>query len=455
MFKDKEFISSFLRIAFPIALQNLFVASLGIIDTIMVGQLGETAIASVSLANQIFFLLNFFLFGINSGAAIYTAQYWGARDIPGIRKVLGLCLMLGLSAWALFSILALGFPRQAVGFYSADPEVIQLGGEYLRIVGFSYLATTLTLCYTSVLRSTGVIRLPVIVGVATLCLNTGLNYLLIFGNFGFPRLGIAGAALATSIARVVECAALLVYTYLSRSPAAASPREMLAFKPRFIRLYFSVTLPVVVNEILWSLGVSFYSAIYAHVGTEAVAAYNVAITILNLATVVFTGISAACGILVGNAIGAGQLERAFQHARRSLLIGGILAVVVGVAMFLTRNLTLSIYRLTPSGMQAARDVLGILSFGVLSRALNPTIIVGILRSGGDTRFSAVLDVAAVWLVALPLAYLGAFVFSLPIAGVVACVLSEGLFKIVLGIKRVASKKWIHNLLQLEDAVVTG
>ena len=449
MFKDKEFIRSFLRIALPIALQNLFVSSLGIIDTIMVGQLGESAIASVGLANQIFFLLNFFLFGINSGAAIYTAQYWGARDIPGIRKVLGVCLMLGLSAWGLFSIVALGFPTQAVRFYSADPEVIKLGGEYLRIVGFSYLATTLTLCYTSVLRSTGVIRLPVIVGIATLCLNTGLNYLLIFGNFGLPRLGIQGAAIATSIARVVECAALLTYTYLSRSPAAASPGEMLAFKPRFIRLYFNVTLPVLINEILWSLGTSFYSAIYAHVGTEAVAAYNVAITILNLATVIFTGISTACGILVGNAIGAGQLERAYQHARRSLGIGGILAVLIGVIVFLTRNLSLSVYNLTPSGMQAARDVLGVLSFAVLYRAFNPTIIVGILRSGGDTRFSGVLDVAAVWLVALPLAYLGAFVFELPIAGVVACALTEGLFKMVIGLQRVASKKWIHNLVLVE------
>lgn len=453
MFKDKEFISSFLRIALPIALQNLFVSSLGIIDTIMVGQLGETAIASVSLANQIFFLLNFFLFGINSGAAIYTAQYWGARDIPGIRKVLGVCLMMGLSAWGLFSILALAFPSQAIRFYSADPEVIELGSKYLRIVGFSYLATTLTLCYTSVLRSTGVIRLPVFVGIATLCLNTALNYLLIFGNFGLPRLGVEGAALATSIARMVECAALLAYTYLSRSPAAASPREMLAFNPRFIRLYFQVTLPVVINEILWSLGTSFYNAIYAHVGTEAVAAYNVAVTILNLASVVFTGISAACGILVGNAIGAGHLEKAYQHARRSLMIGGVLALVVGTGVFLTRDLTLSIYQLTPSGMQAARDVLAVLSIAVLYRAFNPTIIVGILRSGGDTRFSAVLDVAAVWLVALPMAYLGAFVFSLPIAGVVACVLTEGLFKMLIGLRRVASRKWIHNLVLTEETTV--
>jgi putative MATE family efflux protein len=447
MFRDKEFIIPFIRIAAPIALQNLFVSSLGIVDVMMVGQLGEAAIASVSLANLIFFLLNFTLFGINSGAAIFTAQYWGARDVAGIRKVLGVCLALGLTACVLFSGMSLLFPRQVLGFYSADPVVIDLGSQYLQIVGISYLATTLTLCYISVLRSTGRVRLPVFFGITTLCLNTGLNYLLIFGNFGFPRLGVQGAAIATSIARILECLAILGYAYFSRSPAAASPREMLAIDAGFLRTYFSVTLPVIINEVLWSLGTSFYSAIYAHVGTEAVAAFNVAVTILNLSSVLFVGVSTACGILVGNAIGAGQSDRAYQYARRCLWIGGILSAIIGMIVFFGRDLALSVYQLTPSGIQAARDVLGVLTIAVVYRAFNPTIIVGILRSGGDTRFSAILDVAAVWLVALPLAYLGAFVLQLPIALVVLCVLSEGLFKMVIGLHRFHSKKWINNLVQ--------
>ncbi len=447
MFNDKAFITPFIRIAVPIALQNLFISSLGIIDTILVGQLGDSAIAAVGLANQIFFLLNFTLFGINSGAAIFTAQYWGAGDVRGIRRVLGVCLGLGLAACLVFTVLAVGFPVQALSFYSADPEVIRLGSAYLGIVGFSYLATTLSLCYVTILRTTGVIRFPVMVGIATLCLNTGLNYLLISGHLGFPRLGVQGAALATSTARILECLAVLVYAYRSHSPAAASPREMIASEPGFLSKYFRVTGPVVVNEVMWSLGTSFYSAIYAHVGTEAVAAYNVAITILNLFCVLFTGISAACGVLVGNSIGEGDFERAFQHARRSLILGGGLALVIGLLVFLTRDLTLSIYNLSPGGTQAAHDILGVLCIMVVYKAFNPTIIVGILRSGGDTRFSAVLDVSAVWLVALPLAYLGAFVLELPIAWVVLCVLSEGLYKMIIGLYRVSSRKWINNLVQ--------
>lgn len=450
MFRDKAFTAAFIRIALPIALQNLFVSSLGILDTLMVSSLGDTAIAAVGLANQVFFLLNFTLFGINSGAAIFTAQYWGAGDISGIRRVLGVCLGLGFSACAVFSVVALAFPFQALNFFSSDPSVIDLGGQYLRIVGSSYAATTITLAYTAILRSTGRIRLPVFFGIATLCLNTGLNYLLIFGHFGFPRLGVPGAALATSVARILECLALLVYTYLSRSPAAATPKEMARFDRSFLKIYFNITAPVVLNEILWSLGTSFYSAIYAHVGTEAVAAYNVAVTILNLATVIFTGISTACGILVGNSIGAGQYEQAFQHARRSLILGAILAVGVGLAIFFGRDLALSIYTLSPTSRDAAFNVLGVLTVAVIYRALNPTIIVGILRSGGDTRFSAVIDVGAVWLVALPLAYLGAFVLHLPIHWVVACVMAEGLFKMVTGLLRVISRKWIHNLVEVSE-----
>ena len=449
MFKDKEFIALFIKIAIPIALQNLFVSSLGIIDTLMVGQVSETAIAAVGLANQAFFLLNFTLFGITSGAAIFTAQYWGARDIAGIRKVMGMCLLLGFTACAFFSMIALGFPTQALNFYSADPAVIELGSGYLRIVGFSYVATTITLCLTTILRSTGYIRLPVIVAIATLCLNTGLNYLLIFGNFGFPKLGVQGAAVATSIARILECAALLVYVYLSRSPAAASPRELVAFDRGFLGIYFRITAPVILNEVLWSLGTSFYSAIYAHVSTESVAAYNVAMTILNLSAVLFVGITTACGVLVGNAIGAGELDKADLYARRCLWIGGWLAVGVGLIVFFGRNVALSVYTLTPSGTQAASDVLAVLAIAVIYRAFNPTIIVGILRSGGDTRFSAILDVSAVWVVALPLAYLGAFVFHLPIQWVVLCVLSEGLFKMIFGLIRVGSKKWINNLIRAD------
>lgn len=445
MLFDKAFLNPFIKIVLPIALQYLFISALGIVDTMMVGQLGATAIASVSLATQVFFLLNFTLFGVQTGAAIFTAQYWGNHDIPGIRRVLGVCLTIGFAACGIFSVMALGFPTQALGFYTQDPEVVALGSQYLRIVGLSYVATTITACYTSVLRSVGRIRMPVLIGILTLCLNTALNYLLIFGHFGFPQLGVVGAATATSIARVLECLGLLAYTYLSRSPAAASIKELTRIDRRFWGIYLGVAAPVVVNEVLWSVGTSLYNAVYAHIGTEQLAAVSVATTLLNLASVIFNGISTACGIMVGNAIGAGQPEKAFLVAKRSLILGFSLALVVGGGLFLARFSAIDLYQLNPATRQYAYDVLGVLSFAVIFRALNPTIIVGTLRSGGDVRYSALLDVGAVWLVGVPLAFLGGFVFHLPIQWVVACALGEGLSKSIIGLRRVASKKWMHDL----------
>lgn len=445
MLRDKAFLNPFIKIVLPITLQYLFISSLGIVDTIMIGQLGAEAIAAVSLANQVFFLLNFTLFGVHTGAAIFTAQYWGNGDIPGIRRVLGVCLAIGFAACVLFSMLALGFPGAALGFYTRDPNVIALGSQYLRMVGLSYAATTITACYTSVLRSVGRIRAPVGIGILTLCLNTALNYLLIFGALGFPRLGVLGAALATSAARILECVGVLIYTYASRSPAAASPKELTRIDRRFWGVYLGVAAPVVLNEVLWALGSSLYNAVYAHIGTQQQAAVSVATTVLNLASVLFNGISTACGIMVGNAIGAGQPDKAYLVAKRSLILGGALALVVGSGLFLARFQAVDLFQLDEATRAYAYPVLGVLSFAVIFRAFNPTIIVGTLRAGGDVRFSALLDVGAVWLVGVPLAYLGGLVLHLPIHWVVACALGEGLAKVVIGLRRVASRKWMHDL----------
>ncbi|HEY9075487.1 MAG TPA: MATE family efflux transporter [Anaerolineaceae bacterium] len=451
MLRDNSFLDPFIKIGVPIALQNLFIASLGIVDTIMVGQLGDTSIAAVGLASQIAFLMTFTLFGIHTGAAIFTAQYWGNQDIPGIRRVLGTCLTFGLIVCLVFSIIALGFPTQALSIYTHDPAVIHLGSDYLYFVGLSYLATTLIACYTSTLRSINRVRVPVMIGITTLCLKTLLNYLLIFGHLGLPQLGVRGAAWATTLTQWIECLVLLVYVYASRCAAAARIKELLAFNRRFLGVYLGVAFPVFINELLWSIGSSMYNAIYARIGTESVAAVSIALTIINLAGVIFAGISTACGIMVGNAIGAGDSSKALLIARRSLTIAGLLALVIFGVLLAVRSPAINLYRLSPLAHQQAYNVLTVLSFVIFFRAFNPTIIVGILRSGGDTRFSAILDVSAVWLVGVPLASLLAFVFHLPIQWVVIGVLGEGLFKSSIGLYRVASGKWIHNLTHTSRA----
>jgi putative MATE family efflux protein len=447
LFQDQDYYKTLVRIAVPITVQQFITSSLNAVDVMMIGQLGETAVASVGLANQLFFLFTLLMFGISSGGAMFTAQLWGKRDIKNIHKVLGICLTVGLASSMIFAVAAVVFPHVVLSLYTPDPEVVALGSSYLRIVGFSYILTGITFSFAAVLRSTENVRLPMYVSIVALSGNTFMNYLLIFGNLGFPEMGVPGAATATLIARTLECTALVSVTYLARTPVAARIKDLFAFNWVFLQKYFTTALPVIFNESLWSLGITVYNAIYARIGTDAIAAVNISSTIENLAFVLFIGLSNAAAIMIGGRIGAGEENRAFNYARRSLLITIIGAILIGGVIFTGRGLILSLYNVSESTRTFAHYILGIVSFVFWIRVSNMMMIVGILRSGGDTRFSFVLDVGTVWVIGIPLALIGAFVFHLPVYGVMLMIMAEELVKFGVGIFRVRSGRWVHNLSQ--------
>ncbi|MBP7757360.1 MAG: MATE family efflux transporter [Anaerolineaceae bacterium] len=442
---DRLYLKSLISIAVPIMIQNLVTAALNAIDVIMIGQMGETAVASVGLANQITFLANFLIFGITSGSAVFAAQFWGKRDVPSIRRVVGAAVLMSVGGALIFSVFAVGFPNAALSIYTEDSAVIELGGRYLSIVGFSYPFLAITLSFGSILRSSGRVRIPVFCSVIAIILKTGLSYLLIFGKLGFPEMGIPGAALGTLVARIVETTLVLILTYSRRTPAAASLADLFHFQSSFWKPFLKTALPVVVNETFWSLGISVYNLIYARIGTEAVAAVNITATIESLAFVVFIGISNACGILVGNKIGAGEEQTAFTYARRTLIIATIGALLMGLVIMLFADHVLAFYRVSPEVKEYARRILLVISLTLWIRINNMTIIVGILRSGGDTRFGLILDVGTVWLVGIPMAAVGAFVFHLPVYYVYPLVMMDELTKCIIGWFRVFSRKWINNL----------
>jgi putative MATE family efflux protein len=445
MFRDREYLSTLIKIALPISIQNLIGTSLNAVGVLLIGQLGETSVAAVGLANQVFFLLNLMLFGIVSGSAIFTAQFWGSGDLPGIRKVVGLCLGLAVAAGVFFTVAALGFPRQILGFYTQDPAVIELGTSYLRIIGYSYLPTAITFTYAVQMRATGNVRTPMLVSAGALSLGTAINYALIFGKFGLPALGVEGAAVGTTIARLIECAAMLAVTYARRSAIAVLPADLRGLPRDFTRRYLITVLPVAANETIWALGITIYNSIYAHIGTEAIAAVNITSTIEALAFVVLIGIANATAIMIGNRIGAGEEEKAYRYAWRSLAVVVTLAVLIGAALILLAPTIISYYKISETAAVYARGVLTVLGVALVIRSSNLTIIVGILRSGGDTRFPLVLDVGTVWLVGVPMALLGAFVLHLPVYWVAAMVMTEEVVKLIGGLYRFLSRKWINNL----------
>jgi putative MATE family efflux protein len=444
-YDDPEYFPNIRKIAIPIIIQQFTFSGLNMLGVVFVGQKGEVSVAAVGLAGQLAFLLNLVHFGIISGAAMFTAQFWGRKDVPNLRRVLGLCLILAISASLIFFTLAQFLPSQILSIYTKDPEVIALGTSYVRVFSWTYLFFAITFSYALVMRSTGDVRTPTTVSVSALLLSTFLSYSLIFGKFGLPELGIQGAAVAAVIARALECITLISTTYAKKSPVAASLKELTNFDRTFLVKVIKPMSPVIINELFWALGTTTYNAIYGRMGTESFAAMNIVSTIEQLAFVIFIGIANATSVSVGNRIGAGQEDEAYLYAGRSIGLGIAGGILIGLLLQLVKAPILSLYNVSPEVIENAGNVINVITFFLWLRVNNMTIVVGILRAGGDTRFSMFIDGFIIWLVGVPMAYLGANVWGLPVYLVYLCAMSEEATKWLLGIHRYFSRKWIHNL----------
>ena len=446
-YNDKAYFSQLYHLAAPVAVQNLLTSSITMVGSVMVGQMGDAPMAAVALAGQVFFLLNLLLFGIASGSAMFTAQLWGNKDIVSLRKVLGLCLSLGLGIGFVFFFLAEIFPASILRIFSQDPQVILLGSQFLKLYAWSFIFFSITSGFSAVLRSVGEVRLPMAVNVAALTLNLFLYYGFIFGKLGLPAMGIQGVALSFLIARIVECLTLVTLVYARKLPVAASIHELTSFNLGFIGRVFKPVLPVILNEFLWSTAVSTYSVVYARIGTTSIAAMNIVATVESLAFVPFWGLSNAISIMTGNGIGSGEKEKAFHNVGRTLGITAALAAILGGIILLIRMPILSLYNVSAEVIHNSRYALIVLGSWLTIRSLNTILVIGMMRSGGDTRYSLVLDGVIIWVLGVPMAILGGFILHLPVYWVYLFVMSEELLKCILGLRRYFSRKWIHDLTQ--------
>lgn len=450
--RDRTFLRELLTIAIPISFQQLIYASLNMIDVFMVGQLGETAIAALGLSNQVFFVLILILFGATSGMAIFTAQFWGKHEIEPIRKVLGMSLITATCVALIFTLVATLMPEAVLGFYTDDTEVIDLGSSYLRIVGFTYIPVAIATAYIAVLRSIQLIRLTIIATVSALTFKTILGYGLIFGIGGLPELGVRGAAIGTASGWTLELVLLLILTYTQKTPLAANPLTLFSFDRAFFGRVLKTVWPAVANELFWSFGITTYYAIYAHIGTDSIAAVNINATIEELGFVVFMGLANGCAVMVGNRIGARKKDEAYEIVRRVIIIGVSLAVIVGVIIFFLRDVVVGRYDLSPSGVKNVRMLMLMMACTLWIRMFNFSTFVGALRAGGDTRFALIMEICSIWLIGGPAAYIAAFVFHLPVYYVYLAVSIEEIAKAFVSGWRFKSKKWIHDLVNIETAV---
>ena len=446
-FWDAHFFREFVTLSVPIILSNLMGASLHIVDNIMVGSLGEVELASVAQANQMAFIVRITLFGVSSGCAIFAAQHWGKQDIPGVRRAMGISILSALVMCGIASFWATIMPDSFMRIYSPDPAVIALGTDYLRIVGPTFLFTGVSAIYNAANRSTERVRINMVASVVSIAINTFLNWCLIFGNLGFARMGVRGAALATAIAAGCEAVIQIGWTYLRRYPAAARLRELLPGSAKFVAAYYKVAVPVLLNEGFWAVGTSMYAAIYGRMSTQSVAAMNVFGTVEQLILAAVFGTMNAASVMVGKRIGAGKIEEAVDYAKRMLATGVALALAMGAVLLLIRQPVLTLFNISPAAKEAAAQVMLVSALVLSMRAFNAVNIVGVLRAGGDAVFSMLLDGGAVWVIGIPMAFLGGLVLKLPLPFVFLMIQMEELAKVVLGMARFRSRKWINSLVR--------
>ncbi|MFZ5909553.1 MAG: MATE family efflux transporter [Chloroflexota bacterium] len=444
--RDKTFMRAMLGLAIPVAFQQLITASMNMLDVLMVGQLGEASIAALGLANQIFFLLILFLFGVTSGMAIFTAQFWGKNDVESIHTVMGICLTVAVSVGLLFSLAAILIPETLMRFYTEDPQVVALGASYLRIVGFSYAFMGITTSYMAVLRSITWVKLTVIVSVTAILVKTGLAYLLIFGVGGLPALGVRGAAIATTTAWVFESILIVTLSYVLKSPLAANPLTFFRLDRPFLANVLKTAMPAAANEVFWSVGITIYNAVYARIGTDAIAAININAAIEELAFVAYIGLGNACAVMVGNKIGAGEKDAAFEYGRRFTLLTIGIAVLIGLVIFSARDPVIGLYEISEEAANYVRILMAIFAATTWLRAFNFILFIGALRAGGDTRFAMFMELFSIWAIGVPAALIGGFVLRLPVYGVYLMVLLEEAVKAVVMFRRYISRRWIHDLV---------
>ena len=445
MFRDRTFLRKAVMIAFPVAMQGMLNTIVNLVDTMMIGTLGETSIAAVGLANKVFFVFSLLVFGVVSGSGVLAAQYWGNKDVKNIRKVLGISLLIALLGALAFVVPCELSPSSVMRIFTTSDKAVAVGASYLSVVAFSYPFIAITNTYVATMRAVGQVKAPVIISSMTILINITFNSILILGNCGAPALGAAGAAVATLLARMVECTAIICVVYITKSPIACRVREMFGYSRAFVKQFFRTASPVIANEFIWGLGTTMYSLAYGRMGDNAVAAITIATTIQDIVVVLFQGLSAAAAVILGNEMGAGKLKRAEQYARNFLILQFIITVFAGLICYLTRWNIIGMYRITPEVAENVSRCLIVFVLFSPFKMFNYVNVVGVLRSGGDTKVCLFIDTSGVWIIGIPMAFIGGLWLKLPIYVVYAMVMIEEVYKTVIGYIRYRQKKWLRNL----------
>ncbi|MBR5520991.1 MAG: MATE family efflux transporter [Oscillospiraceae bacterium] len=450
--RDKDFYRKLYAIAMPLVMQNLINVAVGLLDTIMLGQLGEVAMSASSLGGQIGFMFNIITAGLTSGAGVLTSQYWGRGDAESIRKTMGMTYKICFIISAIFTSIALIMPEFVMGIFTNDADIIFYGAKYLRVISLTYLLSGITMSTLNMLRTVGTVKISLYVYGISFFVNIFFNYGLIFGRFGMPEMGVVGAALATVIARFVEMCIVLIYL-LKFDEKINFNLGYLKDKidKQIFEIYIRYGLPVLFNEVLWTLGSSVLSIIMGHLGKEFVAANSICSVMFQCITMSTHGINGAAAVMAGNTIGEGK----YEQARKQALTLFIISIIVGICncgiTLVFKAPLISFYNITPQTQQIAQEMLSAMAFVNIFQAVSSINMFGTLRGGGDSTFVAVTDVGSMWLLSVPLGWIAGLVLHLPAGVIYVCLKATTIFECFASAFRILSGKWVKDVTRTDQS----
>ena len=447
-----KFYRNVIALVIPMALQNLINVGVSAADVIMLGGVGETALSGASLAGQVQYIMTLFLFGLTSGATVLTAQYWGKGDRDSIEKILGMAVKAAVFVTALFTVAALAVPEVLMSIFTSDPAVTAEGIRYLRIVAFSYMLMGITQAYLYIMRSVERVVVATVVYLLSLLCNIVLNSIFIFGLMGCPAMGVRGAALGTLCARILEVILVAGYARLFNRDIKLRMKYVIHTDRILFRDFMRYALPVVVNEVMWGLGTAANTAILGHMGSPAVAANSVAQVARQLATVVSFGLSSAAAIYLGKTIGERKTEHARAYSKRFIYLSLLMGALGGLLILMISPFAAAALSLTEMAKEYLRFMFFVMSYFVVGQAFNTTMVVGIFRSGGDTRFGLILDVTTMWCCSILLGFIAAFVLKLSVPAVYVILMSDEIIKIPITTWRYRKYRWLRDVTRDKSGV---
>lgn len=442
--ENTVFYKKLFTLVLPIAFQQFMLAAVSASDALMLGFVNQDALSAVSLAGQVTFVFNLFMGGLTMGTSILAAQYYGKRDVPSIERIFAYVTSVSFLISVVFFLASLVFPSALMKIFTGEPQLISDGSVYLRAVSSSYLFTGISQIYLCILKNTGGAVKSMAIGSSAVVINIFLNAALIFGLFFFPEMGIAGAALATSISKLIE----MLWAYaesLRANRVRLHVKYCFAVKRSLVRDYWKYTVPMMGDYLVWGCGFTMYSVIMGHLGSDAVAANSVANIVKNLIVSFCTGLANGGGILVGNELGMGNLQQAKRYGGllwRLAVVGGVLS---GLILLALSPLILNVTALRPQAAECLKWMLLFCACYMVAKAINMTTIAGIFPAGGDSKFGLICDAVTMWVFAVPAGFLAAFVFKLPVAAVFLIINLDEVVKLPAAISHYRKYGWLKNI----------